>query len=240
MLLLLAVMAGSPALAADVNVAAAANFTKAAEELGAAFTAQTLYSVDYSFGATGALYTQISQGAPFEVFLAADDSRPARAVTEGLAVAGTAFTYAIGKLVLYSPDIDVSDGADVLAGGAFAHLAVADALTAPYGAAAQEVLARLGLTDALADRLVTGNSISQTLQFVQSGNAELGFVALSQVIGEPPVRVWAVPSDLYAPIRQDAVLLSEGAGNPAAEAFVTFLKSDAARQIMARYGYGAE
>ncbi|WP_421758759.1 molybdate ABC transporter substrate-binding protein [Devosia sp.] len=225
------------ASAAEVSVAVAANFTKPAEEIGAAFTAETGDSVTFSFGATGALYTQISQGAPFEVFLSADNKRPKLSVTEGFGVEGTVFTYAVGKVVLYAPGLDMTDGAAVLAANGFQHIAIADPKTAPYGAAAEEVIGKLGLAEALAPKVVTGENISQALQFVDSGNAELGFVALSQVIDKPASQVWRVPAEDYTPILQDAVLLKTGEGDPAAKAFVEFLKSDAAKVIIEKYGY---
>jgi molybdate transport system substrate-binding protein len=234
---LLLTIAALPAAAAEVSVAVAANFTKPADELGAAFTAKTGDKVVFSFGATGGLYTQISQGAPFEVLLAADNQRPALAVTEGLGVEGTVFTYAVGKLALYSPLLDLSNGAAVLAVGDFQHIAIADPATAPYGAAAMASIDKLGLGDALARKLVTGENISQTLQFVESGNAELGFVALSQVAGKPAEQVWLVPAEDYAPILQDAVLLKAGEDNPSARAFLDFLQGDAARAIIEAYGY---
>lgn len=233
----LSVLAGAPAFAADVSAAVAANFTKPAEELGAAFTAQSGDSVTFSFGASGALYTQISQGAPFEVFLSADDKRPAQAVKEGFGVEGTVFTYAVGKVVLYSPLLDLTDGAAVLKANAFQHLSVADPKTAPYGAAAMETLDKLGLTEALSGKIVTGENISQALQFIDSANAELGFVALSQVIDKPAPQVWRVPAQDYSPILQDAVLLKPGEADPAAAAFLEFLKSDEARAIIEKYGY---
>jgi molybdate transport system substrate-binding protein len=226
-----------PAQAGEVSVAVAANFTRPAEEIGAAFTASTGDTVVFSFGATGALYAQITQAAPFEVFLSADNKRPAQAVTEGYAVEGTVFTYAVGKVVLYSPTLDVTDGAAVLSANAFQHIAIADPQTAPYGAAALETLAKLGLTDAVAAKTVTGENISQTLQFVDSGNAELGFVALSQVIGKPESQVWPVPAEDYSPIRQDAVLLKAGEGDPAAVAFMAFLQGPEAADIIRKYGY---
>lgn len=229
----------APALAADVSAAVAANFTKPAEELGKAFTARTGDTVTFSFGATGQLYTQLSQGAPFEAFLSADSKRPAQAVKEGFGIDGSIFTYAVGKVVLYSPGIDVTDGAAVLAANAFQHLSVADPKTAPYGAAGVEVLAKLGLTDALSPKLVTGESISQALQFVDTGNAELGFVALSQVIDKPATEVWRVPAEDYSPILQDAVLTKAGEADPAAKAFLEFLRSAEAKAIIERYGYEA-
>jgi molybdate transport system substrate-binding protein len=233
----LAALMTANARAADVSAAVAANFTKPAEELGKAFTAKTGDTVTFSFGATGQLYTQLSQGAPFEVFLSADNKRPALAVTEGFAVEGTVFTYAMGKVVLYAPTLDVTDGATVLAANAFQHLSVADPTTAPYGAAGMEVLAKLGLTDAVTPKIVTGENISQALQFVDSGNAELGFVALSQVIDKPATQVWRVPAEDYSPILQDAVLTKAGEADPAAKAFLEFLRSEEAKAIIERYGY---
>lgn len=232
---LVAAWTAGAAEAATVSAAVAANFTAVAEQLAAGFKARTGDDVVLSFGATGALYTQISQGAPFEVFLAADDKRPARAVDEGFGVAGTVFTYAVGQVVLYGPGLDLADGKAVLAGNAFQHLAVADPAVAPYGAAAVESLKALGLYDAVQSRIVTGENISQTLQFVETGNAELGFVAASQVIGKADV--WVVPADLHAPIRQDAVLLKTGEANPAAKAFVEYLKSPEAVAMIEAAGY---
>lgn len=228
----------APAVAAETAVAVAANFTQPAEEIAAAFKAETGDDIVLSFGATGTLYTQITQGAPFTVFLAADNKRPQTAVAEGFGIEGTVFTYAVGKSVLYSPTIDVTDGEAVLRGAAFEHVAVADPATAPYGAAAMEVIDRLGLTEALAPKLVTGENITQTLQFVESGNAEIGFVALSQVVGKPAAQVWLVPADLYAPIYQDAVLLKTGENDAVARAFIDYLKGDEARAIIEKYGYG--
>lgn len=224
--------------AETVSVAVAANFTQAAEALALLFKAETGHDVTYSFGATGQLYAQIMQGAPFEVFLAADDVRPAQAVTEGFGVEGSVFTYAIGALALYSTSIDVADGKAVLEAGTFEKIAIADPATAPYGQAAIETIAALGLTDAIAPKLVTGENITQTLQFVASGNAELGFVAASQVAGK--TGVWIVPSGLFDPIRQDAVLLKTGEANPAATAYVDFLKSDAAIGVIEAAGYVVE
>lgn len=225
------------AYAESTNVAVAANFTAVAEELAPLFKAETGHDVTYSFGATGQLYTQISQGAPFEVFLAADDERPTKAVADGFGVDGTVFTYAIGALALYSTVLDVTDGKAALE-GPFEKLAIADPATAPYGRAAVEALTEMGLYEAITPKLVTGENISQTLQFIESGNAELGFVAASQVIGKDSV--WIVPADLYEPIRQDAVLLKTGAENPAALAYVEFLKGDTARTVIEAAGYVVE
>lgn len=224
--------------AGSVTVAVAANFTAVAEALAPLFTAETGHDVSYSFGATGLLYTQISQGAPFEVLLAADDVRPGRAVAEGFGVEGTVVTYAVGALALYSTSLDLSDGKAVLEAGDFDKVAIADPAAAPYGRAALEAIAALGLTDAIRPRLVTGESITQALQFVESGNAELGFVAASQVVGR--AGVWLVPVELYEPIRQDAVLLKVGQANPAARAFLDFLRSDVAVAVIEASGYAIE
>jgi len=226
------------AQAETVSVAVAANFIKAAEGLQPIFAAKTGHQVAYSFGATGVLYAQAMQGGPFDVLLAGDDMRPAQAVADGIGVEGTVFTYAIGALALYSISLDVRDGEAVLKQGDFDRLAIADPQTAPYGRAAAETLAALGLLDELTPLLVTGENISQTLQFIESGNAELGFVAASQVLGRPGV--WLVPGDLHEPIRQDAVLLKAGEANPAALAFMDFLKSDAAVAVIQAAGYEVE
>jgi molybdate transport system substrate-binding protein len=228
----------APARAETVHVAVAANFTAVAEELGPIFTAATGHEAIFSFGATGQLYAQISQGAPFEVLLAADEVRPAQAVADGLAVPGSRFTYAIGSLALYSTSLDLGDGAAVLREGVFERLAIADPETAPYGRAAIETLIALGLLAEMTPRLVTGENISQTLQFVETGNAELGFVAASQVAGKPGV--WLVPAELHAPIRQDAVLLEAGQGKAAAAAFIEFLRSESAAEVIEAAGYVVE
>ena len=235
---LASLLLAASARAETVHVAVAANFTNVAEDLAPIFTAKTGHEVIYSFGATGQLYAQISQGAPFDVFLAADDVRPSQAVGEGLGVDGTVFTYAIGALALYSTSMDLGDGKAVLETGAFEKIAIADPETAPYGRAATEAIAALGLTEAIPPRLVTGENITQTLQFIESGNAELGFVAASQVIGKSGV--WIVPATLYEPIRQDAVLLWSGVDNPAATAFIEFLKSAAALRVVEAGGYLVE
>jgi molybdate transport system substrate-binding protein len=222
------------AYAETASVAVAANFTAVAEQLAAAFKTATGDEVTLSFGASGGLYTQITQGAPFDVFLSADDTRPAKAVADGFGVDGSVFTYAIGSLALYSTSIDVTDGKAALT-GPFEKLAIADPKTAPYGQAAVETLTALGIYDAVMPKLVTGENISQTLQFVDSGNAELGFVAASQVLGKD--HVWIVPAELHEPIKQDAVLLKTGAGNKAATGFLDFLKSDAAVAVIEASGY---
>ena len=235
-----AVLAVAPAQAGTVNAAVAANFTKVAEELGADFKAATGHDVVFSFGATGALYTQITQAAPFDVFFSADAKRTQTAIDEGFGVAGTDFTYAVGKVVLYSPTIDVTDGAAVLKANAFQHIAVADPKTAPYGAAGMAVLESLGLTADVAPKVVTGENITQTQQFVDTGSTELGFVALSQVMGKPATQTWLPPQESYPAIKQNAVLLKAGEANDAAKAFLDYVKSDAAIAVIKAAGYELE
>jgi molybdate transport system substrate-binding protein len=235
--LILAALATVAAHAGEVQVAVAANFTEPAKDIAAAFTAATGHKALLSFGASGQLYAQIAHGAPYQVFLSADAERAQKAEADGLAVTGTRFTYAVGRLALYSKNLDVADGAKVLKAGRFEHLAVADPAAAPYGLAALETLRKLGLYDQLKPKLVTGANITQTYQFVATGAAELGFVAYSQVIHEKAGSVWLPPKDDYAPIAQQAVLLKTGAAEPAAKAFLVFLKGPAAQAIIERYGY---
>ena len=231
------VLAASAAVAGEVRVAVAANFLPALEALGPRFEAETGHHLVVSAGATGALYAQITQAAPFDVFLAADDERPARAIAEGFAVAESAFTYALGRLVLYSTTLDLTDGEAVLRTSPFLRIAVADPDAAPYGAAALAAIAAFGLTEELAPKIVTGESIAQAFLFVESGNAELGFVALSQVIDRDAASHWAVPAELHQPIRQDAVLLGRGASNAAAQTFLDYLRGDEAQRAIAAAGY---
>jgi len=233
-----ALVGQAPALAAQTQVAVAANFTEPAKAIAAAFHAASGDDALLSFGASGQFYTQISKGAPFEVFLSADSERPAKAEADGLTVPGSRFTYAVGKLVLYSktPGLVDAKGA-VLAAGRFDKLAIADPTAAPYGEAAIETLKSLGLYAALQPKIVQGASIAQAYQFVDSGAAELGFVALSQVIDAPGGSRWLPPQADYAPITQQAVLLKTGQANPAAVAFVAFLKGPQAVAIIKKYGY---
>jgi len=228
------------AQAATINAAVAANFTKVATDLAAKFRAKTGNDVQLSFGATGALYTQITQAAPFDVFLSADDKRTKTAIKDGFGVEGTDFTYGVGRVVLYSPTIDVTKGDEVLKANGFQHIAIADPKAAPYGAAGVAVLERLGLTAAVTPKIVTGENITQTQQFVDSGSAELGFVALSQVVGKPSTQVWMVPQGDYVPIKQNAVLLKHGESNDAAKAFLEYLKSDEAVVVITAAGYTLE
>ncbi|MCE4537940.1 molybdate ABC transporter substrate-binding protein [Pelomonas sp. P7] len=235
-------LAALGARADEVQVAVAANFAVPLARLGEGFTAATGHSLRISAGATGKFYSQIVAGAPFDVLIAADDETPRKLIAEGLAVTGSNFTYAVGKLVLWSaqPGL-VDDQGAVLAAGRFAHLAIANPKVAPYGAAGMEVLKARGLGEAVAPKLVTAESIAQAYQFVSTGNAELGFVALSQVAvpGKPTVgSYWLVPSNLYGEIRQDAVLLRAGANKPAAAALLAYLKGAKARDIIKSFGYG--
>jgi molybdate transport system substrate-binding protein len=230
--------AALPAGAAETNVAVAANFTDAANEIAQVFKEKTGHDAILSFGSTGQLFTQITQDAPFEVFLAADDERPLKAEKEGLAAPGSRFTYAIGKIVLWSKDPSLVQGRATLRSGDFTRIAIANPSTAPYGAAAVQAMQALGVYDRLETRIVQGNNIAQTYQFVETGNAELGFVARSQVVSDNEGSRWEVPGDLYEPIRQDAVLLAKGADSEAAKAFVEFLRGPDAAPIIAKYGYG--
>jgi molybdate transport system substrate-binding protein len=231
----LLLLAFTEARAAQTNVAVAANFTDAAKEIAAAFKQKTGHEAVLSFGASGQFYTQITQGAPFQVFLSADDSRPKKLVEDGLAVAESRFTYAIGKLVLWSKTPGVVKGEETLKAASFAKLSICNPAAAPYGLAAVETMKSLKLYDVLQPKLVEGATITQAYQFVETGNAEVGFVALSQLTGSDAGSRWVVPQELYNPIRQDAVLLKNG--NEAASAFVTFLKGPEARAIIEKYGY---
>jgi len=220
----------------EVQVAVAANFALPMQRVAAEFARASGHKAVIASGATGKFYAQISNGAPFEVLLAADDETPARLERAGSAVAGTRFTYAIGKLVLWSATPGfVDEQGEVLKKGDFRHLALANPKTAPYATAAVETLKKLGVYEVLAAKFVQGENIAQTYQHVATGNAELGFVALSQVGNAGSA--WIVPGTLHAPIRQDAVLLKTGQGKPAAEALLRYLKSDPARAIIRAHGY---
>ena len=229
------------AAADTVQVAVASNFSQPMARIAAAFQRDTGHRLLLSSGSSGKFYAQIASGAPFEVFLSADDEIPLRLEKEGHAVAGSRTTYAIGKLVLWSPRPDYVDGKGEVLRGGFARLAMANPKTSPYGAAARETMEKLGAWQALQPRLVQGESIAQAYQFVASGNAELGFVALSQVRnenGETRGSLWLVPQALYTPIRQDAVLLKKGKGNPAAGQFMAYLRSARITAIIQSFGYG--
>ena len=221
-----------------VRVAVAANFAAAHRALEERFERATGIVIETSLGATGQLYAQIKNGAPYHIFLAADDERPRLLEDERLAVAGSRHTYAIGRLVLYAPGWNSPPaGGTALRTRSYAHLAIANPLTAPYGAAAEEVLRTWELLDALDSRIVRGQNVGQTLQFVASGAAEVGFVALSQVVGRNARHHWIVPDTLHRPIVQDAVLLTRGEAHPGARAFLEFLHSDEARRVISSFGY---
>jgi molybdate transport system substrate-binding protein len=227
----------SPANAATCNIAVAANFTEPAREITQLFESRTGHKVMLSFGATGQFYAQMTQAAPFEAFLSADQTTPKRLVDDGLAVADSLLTYAVGKLVLFSGQTGLVTGEQTLRDPKFTKIAIANPVTAPYGAAAVETMKALGVYEGLSGKIVQGNDIAQTFQFVDTGNAELGFVALSQVIMRQGGSRWIVPSNLYRPIRQDAVLLRSGAGNEAAKAFLAFLKGPEANTVIDKFGY---
>lgn len=237
-----ALLLAAQAPAAEVQVAVAANFAAPLAKLAEGYSAATGHVLKASAGSTGRFFSQIVAGAPFDVLLAADDETPKKLLAAGHGVPGSHYTYAIGRLVLWSatPGLVNAEGA-VLASPRWRHLAVADPKLAPYGAAAMEVLRARGLAESLAGRIVTGETIAQAYQFVATGNAELGFVALSQVAqpGKPMQgSMWRVPAALHAEIRQDALLLKAGAANPAATALLDYLKTPAARAVIQAYGYG--
>ncbi|WP_298620109.1 molybdate ABC transporter substrate-binding protein [uncultured Zoogloea sp.] len=229
------------AQADEVSVAVAANFTAPMQKIAADFEKATGHKAQLVFGSTGKFYAQIKSGAPFQVLLAADDETPARLVKEGDGVAGSQFTYAIGKLVLWSPKPGfVDDKGEVLKSGRFEHLSIANPKLAPYGLAAVETLKALGLADALQPKLVTGESITQAQQFVVSGNAELGFIAFAQIHKDGKLidgSYWLVPGKYHTPIRQDAVVLDKGKASAAAAALMGYLKSPAAVAVIRAYGY---
>jgi molybdate transport system substrate-binding protein len=238
---LLMLALSTAAFADEVQVAVAANFTAPMKAIAADFEKASGHKLVLSFGSTGKFYAQIRNGAPFDVFLAADDETPAKLEKENGIVAGSRFTYATGKLVLWSPKAGyVDDKGEVLKKGDFAHLAIASPKLAPYGAAAVQTLNKLDLYDALQPKLVIGETIAQTFAFVSTGNAELGFVALSQVYEDGKIKSgsgWIVPANLHDAIRQDAVILAHGKDNKAAAALTAYLKSDAARAVIRSFGY---
>lgn len=226
-------------LAGEVRLAVATNFHEAAERLAAQFTEATGHSSRISYGSTGKLYAQIRHGAPFDVFLAADQERPQLMEQNGSAVPGTRFTYAVGKLVLWSPDPEAfTDPVAFLREGNFRRLAIANPKTAPYGLAARQTLESLGLWTAMEGKLVRGESIAQTFQFVATGNARAGFVALAQLRdGQGGGASWEVPDTYHDPIAQQAILLERGRNNEAARAWLEFLASREAQDIIRQYGY---
>jgi molybdate transport system substrate-binding protein len=238
-------LAGALALgtaqAGEVSVAVAANFSAPMQKIAAAFERDTGHKAVLAFGSTGRFYAQVKNGAPFQVLLAADDETPAKLAAEGFADAATRFTYATGRLVLWSAQPGFVDAqGEVLRQGGFDKLAIADPRLAPYGAAAVETMNKLGLWAALQPKIVQGENIAQAHQFVATGNAQLGFVALSQVMADGrigPGSAWVVPAALHAPIRQDAILLKAGQGNEAATALLRYLRGAAAQAIIRAHGY---
>lgn len=242
-LLVALVQAWVPGLAGaeEVRIAVASNFTAPMKTIVAQFEIDTAHKVAVSLGATGKFYAQIKSGAPFDVFLSADDETPARLEREGEAVAGSRLTYAVGRLVLWSAQINFVDTrGEVLRSGKFATIALAAPKLAPYGAAAVDTLTQLNLLAALQPKFVQGESIGQTYSFVSTGNAPLGFVALSQVYEAGRIKTgsgWVVPSSLHRPLRQDAVILARGKDNKAAADFMRFLKTEKAVAVMRSYGY---
>ncbi|WP_070091607.1 molybdate ABC transporter substrate-binding protein [Pseudomonas monteilii] len=229
------------AWADEVQVAVAANFTAPIQAIAQDFEKDTGHTLVAAYGATGQFYAQIKNGAPFEVFLAADDSTPAKLEQEKAIVPGSRFTYAIGTLALWSAKPGyVDDKGEILKQNTFQHLAIANPKTAPYGLAATQVLDKLKLTEATQAKWVEGQNITQAYQFVSTGNAELGFVALSQIYKDGKVQsgsAWIVPAQLHEPIRQDAVILEKGKDNPAAKALVDYLKGPKAAAVIKSYGY---
>lgn len=241
----LAIAITLPVQADEALVAVAANYSAAAQATADLFARHSGHRIMLTTGSTGKLYAQVVAGSPLQAMLSADAATPERLEREGLAVAGTRFTYATGRLALWSADRSrlSADGAATLAGHDFRYLAIANPDLAPYGAAARATLLALGLWEALQPRIVMGQNIGQTFALVRSGNAELGIIALSALHGLRPEdagSTWPVPGDLHPPIRQDAVLLTAGAGNAAARAFLEFLKGPQARAIAVDHGYGVD
>ncbi|HME84331.1 MAG TPA: molybdate ABC transporter substrate-binding protein [Roseiarcus sp.] len=226
--------------AGQTNVAVAANFTEPAKQIAALFKQKTGHDAILSFGASGPFLAQITHDAPFQVFLSADEDRPKAAIDAGLAVRQSLFTYAIGKLVLWSKVVDVTRGDEALKKAEFSKISIANPDGAPYGTAAIETMKALGVYDALKGKIVQGNSIAQAFQFVDTRNAEVGFVALSQLFGVTDGTRWEVPQSLYSPIRQGAVLLKKGENDEASKSFLEFLKGPEARGIVGKFGYGLD
>lgn len=234
-------MLAAPTQAAEVMAAVAANFTAPMKMLAKSFEQDTGHKLVLSFGSTGSFYAQIKNGAPFDVLLAADSDTPLRLEKDGLGVAGSRFTYATGRLVLWSPKAGVvDDQGSVLRSGKFQRLAIANPKLAPYGAAAMQVLANLGLEATVQPKLVQGENIAQAYQFTASENAQIGFVALSQVFLQGHISqgsAWVVPAHLHAPLQQDAIVLRKGQDNPGAQALRVYLQSEKARRTLQTFGY---
>lgn len=228
-------------VAEEVRVAVAANFAAPMKILAQEFERDTGYRATLAFGATGQFYAQIKNGAPFAILLAADDTTPARLEAEGLGLAGTRFTYATGRLVLWSRKPGLVDNkGDILKSGRFNKIAIANPKLAPYGAAAIEVIAKLGLSSVISPKIVEGANIAQVFQFVSSENADLGFIALAQVFRKGKVSEgsgWVIPADMHAAIRQDAIVLKPGQNNPAAKSLMNYLRSEKSKSLILSFGY---
>ena len=239
-LFVIANTAVTPAFAEQVLVAVAANFIPPFREIATEFEQSSGHSVRVVPGSSGNFYSQIKNGAPFDVFLSADMERPKLLEDEGLGVKDSRFTYAIGRLVLWSPNTDLIKGEETLRSKTFKRLAMANPKTAPYGVAAMQAMQKMELWENLQPRIVMGESLGQTMGFIESGNAQLGFVALSQVL-DPKIKGqgsrWDVPNHLHEPIAQDVILLTKGKDNPAAKALIQFMGSPQAKTIITRYGY---
>ena len=236
--LMLAMFGVETTHAAEVIVAVASNFTNPAKDIAMGFEQQTGHKAKLVFGSSGRIFAQISHGAPFDIFLSADSMKPAALVAQGMTLPHSRFTYAIGALALWSPKTDyVKAGGDVLKDSEFKRLAIANPKLAPYGIAAREVLQSLALYKTLSPKLVRGENIAQTYQFVATGNAELGFIARSQLPKGKTGSVWIIPDSLHKPIRQDAVILKSAENNQAALAFANFLRSEWAKELIKRHGY---
>lgn len=238
---LMGLLLAASASAGEVLAAVAANFAAPMALIAMEFQKDTGHKAVLSYGATGKLYAQIISGAPFDVFLSADDETPARLENEGAVATGSRFKYATGRLVLWSANTSVVDAnADVLKIGDFKFIALANPKVAPYGAAAVQAMSKLGLLASLQRKFVMGESMGQTYGMVASGNAPLGFVAMSQVYANGRVNtgsVWVVPASLHSPLQQDAVLLNRAKNNPAAAALLAYLKTDKAKAIIRSFGY---
>lgn len=234
------ITAVTPVFAEPVLVAVAANFVPPFREIASEFETATGHNIRVAAGSSGNFYSQIKNGAPFDMFFSADMERPKLLEEEGLGVKDSRFTYAIGRLVLWSPNPDLIKGEETLRSKNFKRLAFANPKTAPYGLAAMQTLQKLELWESLQPRIVMGENIGQTMGFIESGNADLGFVALSQAL-DPKIKGqgsrWDIPANLHEPIKQDVILLTKGKDNPAAKALIEFIAGPQAKTIIARYGY---
>lgn len=241
--LLFLTMYPAASAAEEIHVAVASNFLATLNEIVNHFERDTGHTAAVSSGSSGKLYAQIKNGAPFDVFFSADVTRPKLMEEEGVAVQGSRFTYAVGRLALWGPGPTMikGDGTSMLLSDHVEHVAIANPKTAPYGTAAKEVLQALGLWEGLQNRLVRGENVGQTFHFVFSKNAQLGFVALSQVLEvDGAGSRWDVPAHLYTPLRQQAVLLRNGQRNKGARAFLDYVKGATSGNIIERFGYGLE